>query len=94
MKAIKWILIASGFTLLLSGCAVKPEIIERTVYVKEEPWSFEKLDMNGVYIELESKEVQRICTPSLLKLDELHRGVRKFYEEQIDAYEESRSDAR
>lgn len=91
MKAIKLTLVALGIIFFSSGCAQKePDVVTKIEYVREEPWKFEKIDMAGVYIELGSKEEQRMCTPALMKLDEVHRGVRKFYEEQIDAYEESR----
>jgi len=71
--------------MLLIGCG-EPQIQIR--YVEATPYKFEKISLEGVYIELSSKEVQHLCTPALLDLNNLYTGVVDFYDWQIDAYSE------
>ena len=71
--------------VLLVGCG-EPQIQVR--YVEATPYKFEKINLEGVYIELGSKEVQHLCTPVLLDLNNLYIGVVNFYDWQIDAYSE------
>lgn len=73
---------------LISGCADKQIVIEKE-YIKPKPYPFEKISMDGTYIELHDKEIQRQCTPYLLELDGIHKNIRDYYHWQIDEYSKS-----
>ena len=89
---MKW-LIAGLMVVLFTGCTPKePQVVVKTVMVYEKPYPFETLDLAGTYIELGTKELQRLCTPSLIELDDTYKGVIEFYKWQIKEYEESRDD--
>jgi len=82
-----WILIAL-VSITNIGCGYK--VVERVVVkdrlVPEPKYKFEKINLEGAYMELGSKEVQRVCTPKLLEMNEMYRGVIGYYEWQIDEY--------
>ena len=75
---MKWISIVLG-SILISGCT-------NQVQVKEPKYKFEKIDTHGVYIELKDKNTQRTCTPALLELNDMYKGIIEFYDYQIDKY--------
>jgi len=74
---------------ILTGCSSKePEIVVKKEYIYEEPFKFVKYDTQGMRIDAGSKEVQRMCTPLVLKVGKLYRSFLDGYENQIDAYKE------
>ena len=87
-KAIATVLIALTFTF--SGCSQKELLVTKKVYIKEPKYEFQKLDLDGVYIELKDKKTQRLCTEPLLQLNDIYKNVKKFYDNQIDDYNSSK----
>ena len=80
VNQLVWIVLVS---ISSSGCYqpwLKPDVPK---------YEFQKIDTSGVYIDMKSKEVQRVCTPSLLELNEVYQGIIGFYDYQIDSYNES-----
>jgi len=86
------ILIALTLTclsLVMSGCAQRePEVVVKKEYVYEKPFEFQIYDTKGMRIDAGSKEVQRMCTPLVLKVGGLYRGFIDGYEDQIEKYKE------
>ena len=76
------VLMLIGF--ILSSCTSK-QIEPRVKYVKSEKFEFQKVDLNGVYVELNKKDRKR-CTKYLIDLNEIYSGILDFYDYQIDEY--------
>lgn len=74
-------------SILISGCATKEKEI-----IKQDPYSFQKIELQGAFIELPSKNIQKTCTPSLLELNTIYQGVIIFYDYQIDEYSKLTTD--
>ena len=91
IRAIVYQLVLLGF--IFSGCSNKvPEkVVVKTEYVYEEPYKFEKIDLDGVYIELGTKEIQKMCTPGLLEINSIYKGAIEYYDWQIDTYRKDRN---
>ena len=88
-KTRVWMLMLLGIILVTgSGCAgtAKEEYVlpPKVVSVEKEPYKFQKVDLEGAYIDLDSIEARNMCTPYLMDLDALLGGVIKFYEWQQD----------
>jgi hypothetical protein len=80
-------------SLSMAGCAEKaPQVVTKIEYVKEKPWKFEKVDMEGAYILMDSKEQQRMCAPKMVEMGEKYREILDFYEEQMDEYKLQKGD--
>ncbi len=73
---------------IFSGCFTKQvdKIVVKKEFIYEKPYIFEKIDLQGTYIELNSKQVQRLCTPPLIELNDVYKGVIEYYDWQIDSY--------
>lgn len=71
---------------IFNGCSQKEKIITKIEYIKEDKYNFNKIDLQGSYIELKDKETQKQCTPSLLELNNIYKGVVDYYDWQIDNY--------
>lgn len=69
---------------IFSGCAQK-EIIKK-VYIKAPTFEFQKINLSGAYIDLESNEQRNLCVKPLIELNDLYKGVLDFYDSQIDTY--------
>ena len=78
---------------IYSGCTpTKPEIVIKKEYIYEKPYAFEKIDIEGAYIEMGSKELQRTCAPKMVELNDVWSGVVAFYTWQIDRYKEDKTE--
>lgn len=87
---IKW---AIGIiaVIMIAGCVKQePEVVVKNKFVYEKAYGFDTIDLDGVYIDLGSKTVQKMCTDSLVELNTVYRGVIEFYEDQIKRYKEDR----
>ncbi len=80
-------LILIALVFIFSGCSQKEKIVTKIEYVKQEKYEFNKIDLNGAYIELRDKNIQKVCSPSLLELNTFYKDVVNFYDWQIDQYE-------
>jgi hypothetical protein len=80
------VLISIALVFICSGCTPKEQIVIKKEYIKEDKYSFNKIDFAGTYIELGSKEIQKTCTPSLLELNTIYKEAINFYDWQIDEY--------
>jgi len=90
---IKYILATMLTLVMITGCAVKePTVVIKKEFVYEKPYRFSTIDLDGVYIDLGSEELRRVCSPALVELNTIYKGVTKFYEDQIIRYKEGRSD--
>lgn len=70
----------------LTGVQIK---IDNHKFIKEKPtreWIIYDKKNDTLIINLSAKEVRDICTPSLIKLNEIYKPSIKFYENQIDEY--------
>ena len=90
-KAIVSILIALGITFTLSGCAEKQPVVvekwrDRSVYVKAEPYDFQKVDLTGAYIDFPSVSLRNKCMPAITQAKDVYVGVIKYYEYSVDEY--------
>lgn len=92
IKALAMILIALSF--FFNGCATKERLVTKIEYIKEPKYQFNKIELQGAYIELKDKETQRVCTQSLIELNTIYKGVIEFYDWQIDNYKEDGNETR
>lgn len=85
MKKYLMILSLIVFIFSLVGCIPKTPKI---VYVKQEAYEFQRIDLEGVYIEKENKS----CSEIVSELQSIYKSVILFYEEQIEDYEKQFED--
>lgn len=79
------LLISIVLVFTFSGCTSK--VVERKVYIREVPYTFSKIDVDGMYIDAGSKELQQKCTPLVQESTGiLKRIITDFYDWQIDNY--------
>jgi len=76
--------------LIMTGCNKEPELVVKNKYVYEKPYDFSTIDLDGVYIDLKTKEIQKLCSPALVELNTMYKGVVEFYTSQIRRYREDR----
>ncbi len=79
-KVILTILIALSTILSTSGCTPK-----REVYIPV-TFEFQDIDLRGVYVEMDSKMNQSVCTPYMNQLEDVLGGTIKFYVDQNQRY--------
>ena len=92
-RVTQGILIALVLIFLSTGCVPKePEIVERIVYIKQEPFRFVDVDSRGMSVDAGSKELQRVCTPMVIEAGKQYRRVIDLYEEQISEYRKIHDD--
>ncbi len=91
---IKILLMMIPFIFLFSGCT--PKVITKIEYREPPKYNFQKIDLTGVkikiddYKNLSAKEVREICTPSLIKLQDIYKPSKEFYDNQIDEYKKGK----
>ena len=78
MKKIVFLVLA----IVFSGCGTKQKLTQPV----EPVYEFQKLDTTGVYIDLKSKEKQKLCSESLIELNSIWLEIQKYYDYQIDTY--------
>lgn len=78
-------LILIPLLFIISGCATK------VTYEKAPNFTFQKIELpvNGIRVDAGTKEVQRMCTPVVLEVSTVLRGVIDFHDDQIDRYRRS-----
>ena len=77
-------ILAVAIAIVFAGCAGKAPVEYR--YVEDKIYRFEKIDLDGVYVDTGSKDVQRVCTPILNEMNTIYKGAISFYVWQIDEY--------
>ena len=84
-------LVLLGFTC--SGCAPKvvEKVVIRTKYVYEEPYNFQKVPIDGMYIDMGTKKLQKMCTPKMLEMNTQYREIIDYYDWQQDEYKRDRN---
>lgn len=73
------LLIAS---ILISGCT--PKTITKIQYIKEQPYDFQTVNLQGAYIDLSPEE--QVCIPKLQELNTIYKETKQFYDNQIEDY--------
>lgn len=82
MKLTLIVLIA--LTFFFNGCAQKEP---QTIFIDAPLYNFQKISLNGIYVDAKTKEIQRICTPVVLEASKIYKHIiNDFYEYQIDEY--------
>jgi len=80
------VLVLIALAFISNGCTPKEKIVIKTEYIKQQKYTFNKVELKGAYIELKDKHTQKLCTPSLLELNTLYKDILYFYDWQIDEY--------
>jgi len=78
------VLVLMLIVFILSSCSTK-QVEPRVKYIKNEKFEFQKIDLSGVYVELDKKDRKR-CTKYLIDLNDIYSGIIDFYDYQIDEY--------
>jgi len=82
MTRIALVLISIAYVFTISGCGT-----EATPAVRQR-FEMQKIDLpeGSVYVEVDSVETRTKCTPVVLEVSKVLRGVIGFYEYQVDEY--------
>ena len=83
------LLILAAILFGFSGCFSNPFV--RTEYIVPPKYEFQKVMVDTKYkmsVDAGSKEVQRVCTPLVVKATDRVWDIVEFHEGQIDRYNE------
>lgn len=84
-------LILIVLVFIFSGCYCswnkpEPKVVVKTEYIKEKKYEFSKIELEGLYVETASKEVQKLCTPVVLEISDMYKKIIDYYNWQIEEY--------
>lgn len=83
MKSLLTISLCLTLILFSSGCTQKEPRVE---YVKQKKFGFEKVSLEGAYIQLNPQE-KEVCVPKLIELNTVYKSIKEAYDIQFDEYE-------
>ena len=71
-------------SILISGCGSD----KTSIPLPRQKFEMQKIDLpdGAVYVEVDSVETRKTCTPVVLEVSQVLRGVIGFYEYQVDEY--------